>query len=240
MTDYIVVPLFWGPTFPSVPENTSTTPFSPQQFVDALNAVVGSGYFSHLDQYGIGKTLISQPISVDDPWPTPPDGTYVTKFRVDDVSQFLKHRLTTQPEVFAEVVWGGGEIPIKPIYLIILPNGSVFWDGAVVNTSDNGYHYTSLGSDPIIWAWIYGSANLNGAILYATHEIVEALGNDGTAPKELCDECAKIEPNGVPLLNGLTVATYFDSRKNKCVAPGSLDTSIGAFRDHMLRPRQLP
>jgi hypothetical protein len=240
--DYVVAPLFWGPTFPSVPENTSTTPFTPQQFVDSLNVVVGSGYFSHLDQYGIGKVIIAQPTTVNDPWPTPPDGTYVTKFKVDDVAQFLKRRLATWPEVFVEVDIPGGGVPIKPIHLIVLPNGSVFWDGSIVNNHDNGYHYTSLGSDQIIWAWIYGSANLNGAILYATHEIVEALGKDGTAPKdkELCDDCAKTERNGVPTVNGLTVATYFDLKRNKCVAPGAIDTSVDAFRDHLERTRLSP
>jgi hypothetical protein len=62
--------------------------------------------------------------------------------------------------------------------------------------------------------------DLNDTLNVATHEIVEALGNNGGAPKELCDGCQKKYGGGVsPGIDSYTVASYFDAETNQCVAP---------------------
>jgi hypothetical protein len=54
----------------------------------------------------------------------------------------------------------------------------------------------------------------------ATHEIGEALGANGGAPKELCDDCQKKYGSGVSAgIKSFTVASYFQAKTNQCVAP---------------------
>ena len=53
-----------------------------------------------------------------------------------------------------------------------------------------------------------------------THEIVEALGDDGSAPGELCDSCLITNPSGAQGAGGISVGTYLDALNNNvCSAP---------------------
>jgi hypothetical protein len=221
--NYFVVPWFWGNTFP-LPANDATwpsTPYTPQEFSNALKSAAEGPYFSRLTQYGADSVIIQEPSSFNDPWPAGGDGYYVAKFTEQSVVDFIKQHL---PE-YGLAIFG------KPIFLVIIPNGSLLDIGAL------GAHYTfPYDGNNVIWAWMYGSSNLDSATLVATHEIVEAIGANGSAPKELCDDCAKDHPDGVTLLGGTTVATYFDAQTNTCVAPGSFeDRLLSALIDRKLQ-----
>ena len=208
--NYFVVPWFWGKTFP-LPANDATwpsTPYTPQEFSNALKSAAESPYFSRLAQYGAESVIIQEPSSFNDPWPVGSDGYYVTKFTAQSVVDFITQHL---PE-YGLAIFG------KPIFLVIIPSGSL------LDVTALGAHSTFLynGSN-VIWAWMYGMPNLDSATLVATHEIVEAIGANGFAPKELCDDCNEDQPDGVKLLGGTTVARYFDAQTNTCVAPGHFD-----------------
>jgi hypothetical protein len=57
----------------------------------------------------------------------------------------------------------------------------------------------------------------------ATHEIVEAVGENGGAPKELCHGCQHKYTAGVsPGIDNYTVASYLDADTNQCVAPAGV------------------
>ena len=87
-----------------------------------------------------------------------------------------------------------------------------------------GDHNTATwGPDSLIYIYAYVGAqkDLNDTLVVATHEIVEAAGANGTAPKELCDGCQSKYPLGKvsPGIDSYTVESYFDAQSNQCVAP---------------------
>lgn len=216
------MPWFWGKTFP-LPANDATwpsTPYTPQEFANALRSAAEFRYFSRLAQYGADSVIIQEPSGFNDPWPTGSDGYYVAKFTAQNVVDFITQHL---PE-YGIPLFG------KPIFLVIIPGGSLLDVNAL------GAHSTfSYNGSNVIWAWMYGSNSLDSATVVATHEIVEAIGANGNAPKELCDDCGKDQPDGVQLFGGTTVAPYFDAQANTCVAPGSagLPTGPAAQGDDM-------
>jgi len=70
-----------------------------------------------------------------------------------------------------------------------------------------------------IYAYVGAQADLNSTLVVATHEIVESLGENGGAPKELCDDCQSKYGTQSPGIDSYTVETYFDAETNQCVAP---------------------
>jgi hypothetical protein len=107
-----------------------------------------------------------------------------------------------------------------PIYIVITPRGG----GNTDATDSLGEHLTAVwGPDNLIYIYAYVGAqgDLNDTLVVATHEIVEALGENGGAPKELCDGCQKKYPLGTvrPGIDSYTVESYFDAQNNQCVAP---------------------
>jgi len=216
--NYCVVPWFWGKTFRANDATWPSTPYTPQEFSNALRSAAESPYFSRLAQYGAKSVIIQEPVSFDDPWPAGSDGYYVAKFTQQNVEDFIKRHL---PE-YGLPIFG------KPIFLVIIPQGSLLDVHAL------GAHFTlNYNDNNVIWAWMYGAPNLDSATLVATHEIVEAIGASGTAPKELCDDCDK--GDGVKLLGGTTVAPYFDAQANTCVAPGSFHPESTVLTDFIDR-----
>ena len=210
--NYFVVPWFWGKTFPLPADDPTwpTKPYTSQDFSRALRSAADHHYFSRLTQYGAESVIIQESKVFNDPWPTGGDGYYVARFTVQNVVDFITRHL---PE-YGIALFG------TPIFLVVIPAGSL------LDVGELGAHFTLSHNDaPVIWAWMYGSSNLGGATLVATHEIVEAIGANGGAPKELCDDCAATEPGGATLRDGTVVATYFDASTNTCVAPGRLELS---------------
>jgi hypothetical protein len=71
MTNYCVVPMFWGPTFPKGANdpNFPATPYVPDDFKKALESIVDYGYFAALAEYGTGEVVITEPFPFPDPWP---------------------------------------------------------------------------------------------------------------------------------------------------------------------------
>src|SRR5215813_2841495 len=73
----------------------------------------------------------------------------------------------------------------------------------------------------VLYAYVGAQKDLNDTIVVATHEIVEALGDNGGAPKELCDGCRLLYPEVNVIVDTFTVESYFDAATNQCVAPPS-------------------
>ena len=214
---YMIVPLFWGSAFPR-PSNDPTwasSPYTPQQLMDGLVSIRDAGYFSRLAQYGAEHVEIQSPTTLNDPWPA---GTsyYVAVFTLDDVVGFLTRHLPSFNIVFMDrpII----HLDLRPIFLVVLPNGSL------LDVNLFGAHtVTYLGTHKVTYAWIYAGDKLEVATRYATHEIVEAIGADLNAPKELCDDCAKQFPVGLHMPGGVQAETYFDQQAGGCVAPGNLE-----------------
>ena len=217
LTDYRVFVIFWGDIFPpaALKNWLPLTPYTPHQYVAALHDILTSGYFSELDQYHVGQIAFTGPIVSNDPWPNG-EATFVTKVSNDDVVALIKRNFNklfpTPPHV--------GER--KPIYLVVLPAGAVHAKDSEADTSEVGEHWTFQNDgDEVIVAYGLGDGTLDAAMTIATHELVEALGLDGGAPKELCDDCKTANPAGAPGPGGVIVETYFDAVNNRCVAPPS-------------------
>ena len=97
-------------------------------------------------------------------------------------------------------------------------NGMVPDEGAL------GQHLVFQWASPVglinvIWAWVPAQSNLSDTMKVITHEIVEALGADGSAPKELCDDCVAANPGGARSAGGFIVETYYNAARNDCIAP---------------------
>ena len=71
----------------------------------------------------------------------------------------------------------------------------------------------------LIYAYVGAQSDLNDTLGVATHEIVEAIGQNGGAPKELCDDCLTKYGLSNAGIDSYTVNSYFDAETNQCVAP---------------------
>jgi hypothetical protein len=209
MVDYCVIPVFWGATFPRVPvfAGVATIPYVPAELSDALDSIGRAQYFSGLRQYNARNVSIARPSVFSDPWPNAGNGYYVTTFTQEQVVAFLENHL--------------GNIPVPngttPIYAVVIPSGSL------LDVSALGAHGTlDAAHQNRIWFWMYGGNSVQGACQVATHEIVEAIGQDFGVPNELCDDCKATFPEGRTMQNGLVVETYLDARTSRCIAPGSM------------------
>ena len=111
-----------------------------------------------------------------------------------------------------------------PIYIVITPRGGLMTD----DPSSIGEHSTfSWGphNKNVVYAYVGAQSDLNDTLGVATHEIVEAMGANGDAPMELCDNCQGLYGSVNAGIDSFTVAPYFDASTNKCVAPPSFSKS---------------
>jgi hypothetical protein len=213
--NYTIVLIFWG--LPQ-PPNQSKWPstLTSSDLSNALTAIANGGYFSLLSQYSfklIGMagppTMLTQP-----PWP-PGDSTYTTRFTMTDITNFITHSFSSgvpSPDKFSN---------ITPVYIVITPRGGLMTDDPNSVGEHGTFHWGPTNRN-VIYAYVDAQSDLNDTIAVATHEIVEALGANGGAPKELCDDCQKLYGQGVSAgIGTFSVASYLDAATNQCVAPPS-------------------
>jgi hypothetical protein len=215
VASYTIVLMLWGP--PQVPNQTQwLTSVTGKDLGNALTTVAGSAYFDALGQYNAGQVTVA---SADPPQLSQPpvplgNSQFSTLF---DMNTDIANVVTTSfsngipsPDQFTDSI---------PIYVVITPRGGHSTDAP----TSNGEHGTSTwGPSKMIFIYAYANVleDLNNTVGIVTHEIVEAIGKNGGAPKELCDDCEHKYGRGVPAgINGYTPASYFDAKGNQCVAP---------------------
>jgi hypothetical protein len=104
-------------------------------------------------------------------------------------------------------------------YIVITPFGGLMTDDPN-SLGEHSIYSWGEGRVNVIYAYSGAQSKLNDALRVATHEIVEALGANGGAPKELCDDCQNCYGPGVDAgIGTFTVASYFDAATNQCIAP---------------------
>jgi hypothetical protein len=233
MVDYSIVIILWGP--PQPPKQTKwLSSLTGPALKSALKDIINGGYFKKMKQYKVGKVTItsSSPHSISTtklPWPKgckKRGVEFTTCFKMSDVSNFIT-------KSFSKGVWSPDKFKTTtPIYIVITPRGGYCTD----EPNSLGAHSTFTWSKnwqvgpvkhglivgPVLYAYVGAQSDLNDTIAVATHEIVEAMGKSGGAPKELCDDCATKYGGGVNAgIDSYTVASYFDAKTNQCVAPPS-------------------
>jgi len=213
---FTVVLMLWGP--PQPPNQTKwLSTLTGADLNRALTAIAGSTYFNRLAQYDVEQVSIwpsFPPQLSNPPWP-PGNNQYTTLFNsTTDIINVITANFSSgipSPDTFSDTI---------PIYIVITPRGSY----ATNDPTSGGDHQTSVwGPSNLIYLFAYVGAqgNLNQTLVSATHEIVEAMGKFGSAPKELCDDCNSNYPPGSvsPGIDSYTVESYFDAQANQCVAP---------------------
>jgi hypothetical protein len=210
---YTVVLMLWGP--PQPPNQTKwPSTLTGKALSGALTAIAGTTYFDSLAQYKVKKVTIEagDPHQLTDPWPKG-NATFTTLFTMQEVADVITKNFSSgvpSPDTFSNTM---------PVYIVITPRGGSMTD----DPSSLGEHGTSTwgaAKRVFIYAYVGAQSDLNDTLVVATHEIVEAVGDSGTAPKELCDGCAAKYPGAVNAgIGSYTVASYFDEKNNKCVAP---------------------
>ncbi len=214
--DYTIVLMLWGPPQPPSQTKWLSTLTGPD-LSSALTEIAGAGYFTSLAQYKVKQVIIAgspTPLTKP-PWP-PGDSKFTTLFTVkDDITKVIKTSFSSgvpSPDKFSNTI---------PVYIVITPRGGEATD----HPRTLGYHSTlrwGPANTKVLFAYVGAQSNLNDTIAVATHEIVEAIGDNGGAPKELCDGCKALYGQGVTAgIETFSVASYFDAATNQCVAPPS-------------------
>ncbi len=213
--NYTVVLMLWGP--PQPPDQTKwLSTLTGKDLSSALTTIAGTTYFNSLAQYNVKHVTIAAgdpPQLTTPPWP-PGDSTFTTRFSVaTDIANVVTASFSSgvpSPDKFTDTT---------PVYIVITPRGGFATDAP----SSIGEHKTSCWGPSkivLIYAYVGAQSDLNDTLAVATHEIVEALGENGGAPKELCDDCQSKYGGGVNAgIDSYTVAGYFDATTNQCVAP---------------------
>jgi len=208
--------MLWGPPQPPEPYKKNwPTSLTGKALHQALTTIAGSTYFNRLAQYNFKQITMASgdpPQLSDPPWP-PGNKKYTTLFNSStDIPNVIAKSFAEgipSPDTFSNSI---------PIYIVITPRGAYATDA-----SDSlGDHQTAVwGPDNLIYIYAYVGAqsDLNDTLVTATHEIVEAIGEMGGAPKELCDDCDSKYGAVTPGIDSYTVDSYFDAETNKCVAP---------------------
>jgi hypothetical protein len=214
--DYTVVLMLWGP--PQPPDQTEwPSTLTGPDLSDALIKIAAGGYFSALTQYQVKKVTISgTPTALTTPpWPAG-DKTFTTRFTMNDVVGVIEKSFSlgvSAPDKFTDST---------PVYIVITPRGGLMTD----DPSSLGVHSTfSWGphNKNVVYAYVGAQADLNSTLSVATHEIVEAMGANGDAPMELCDNCQDLYGAVNAGIGSFTVAPYFDASMKQCVAPPSFN-----------------
>jgi hypothetical protein len=214
MASYTVVLMLWGPPQPPNQTKWLSTLTGPD-LSNALTQIANGGYFSLLAQYKVKQvTIAGRPTPLTTPpWP-PGDSQFTTRFSMNDIVNVVEGS-------FSSGVPSPDKFNTTPIYIVITPRGGLMTD----NPNSLGEHSRFCWSPAninVIYAYVGAQGDLNDTIPVATHEIVEALGANGGAPKELCDDCQTLYGSGVSAgIGTFSVASYFDAATNQCVAPPS-------------------
>lgn len=214
--DYTVVLMLWGP--PQPPGQTAwLSTLTGPDLSDALTKIAAGGYFGALTQYHVKKVAISgTPTALTlPPWPAG-DKTYITRFTMNDVVAVIESGFgvgVPAPDKFTDST---------PVYIVITPRGGLMTD----DPSSIGEHSTfSWGphNQNVVYAYVGAQSDLNDTLSVATHEIVEAMGANGDAPMELCDNCQDRYGGVNAGIGTFTVAPYFEASTKQCVAPPSFN-----------------
>jgi hypothetical protein len=205
--------MLWGPTQPPG-QNTWLSTLTGPDLSTALAQLADGGYFSMMAQYHVEQvTIYGPPTLLNTPnWP-PADllGQFTTRFTMLDIVNVITTSFghgVPSPDKFIDI----------PVYIVITPRGGLCTD----YPNSTGAHETfpwGPANTNVIYAYVGAQSDLSGTIPVATHEIVEALGQNGGAPKELCDDCKTQFGEKVTGTDNLPVASYFDAILNQCVAP---------------------
>jgi hypothetical protein len=213
---YSVVLMLWGPPQPphqhTKPKWPST--LTGKELRQALAKIAKTTYFHSLAQYNVKKVSIA----AGDP-PQFPNGLkhgtkkYTTRFTMKDVVNVVEKSFSKDvpaPDSFKNSI---------PVYIVITPRGGLMTDDRNALGEHSAFSWGSSKLN-VLYAYVGAQKDLNDTLKVATHEIVEAVGDNGCATKELCDACATKYGLGVKTgIASYTVASYFDAKKNKCVAP---------------------
>jgi hypothetical protein len=211
---YTVVLMLWGP--PQPPNQTTwLSTLTGTDLSRALTNIAASTYFNRLTQYNVKQITIAPgdpPQLSNPPWP-PGNNQYTTLFNTaTDLPNVIATSFSSgvpSPDTFSNTI---------PVYIVITPRGGFATDAS----GDVGDHQTAIwGPNNLIYiyCWVGAQGDLNDTLVVATHEIVEAIGANGGAPKELCDDCSGKYGNARPGIDSYTVESYFDAQNNQCVAP---------------------
>ncbi len=213
---YTLVLLLWGP--PQPPDQTKwQSTLTAKGLGSAMTAIAASTYFNSLAQYAVTNVTVASadPPQVGTPkWPAG-NAKFTTLFSVTTdianvVSTAIKNGVIPSPDTFTDSI---------PVYIVITPRGGSATDAP----NSLGEHMTTQwGPDKeiLIYAYAGAQSDLNDTLNVVTHELVEAIGLNSDAPKELCDDCQTKYGGGVsPGISTYTVASYFDASGNQCVAP---------------------
>jgi hypothetical protein len=212
---YTLVLMMWGP--PQLPGQTKwLSSLTAKDLGSAMTTIAGSTYFNSLAQYAAKQVTIA---SADPPQlstPKLPAGNtqFTTLFSVGtDIANVIKTSIKSgavpSPDSFGDSI---------PVYIVITPRG-----GSATDASNSlGDHTTTTwgpSNEILIYAYAGAQSDLNDTLNVVTHELVEAIGLNSDAPKELCDDCEKYGGGVSPGISTYTVASYFDANSNQCVAP---------------------
>ena len=213
---YTLVLMLWGP--PQLPGQTKwLSSLTAKDLGSAMTTIAGSAYFNSLAQYAVKQVTVA---SADPPQlstPKLPAGNtqFTTLFTVSKdianvVTTGIKNGTIPSPDTFGDSI---------PVYIVITPRGGSATDAP----NSLGEHMTSTwgpSKEILIYAYAGAQSDLNDTLNIVTHELVEAIGLNSDAPKELCDDCQTKYGTGVsPGISTYTVASYFDDNGNQCVAP---------------------
>jgi hypothetical protein len=212
-SNYTVVLMLWGP--PQLPKQTKwPSTLTGKGLSNALTTIAGTTYFDSLAQYNVGKVTIKagDPPQLTNPLPKG-DEKFTTRFSLTEVGDVITKNFSSgipSPDSFSNTI---------PVYIVITPRGGLATDAP----NSLGEHGTSTwGPSKIhfIFAYVGAQSDLNDTLSVATHEIVEAIGRNGSAQIEICDGCQNKYGGGVNAgIGSFTVASYLDAQNNKCVAP---------------------
>ncbi len=213
---YTLVLMLWGP--PQLPGQTKwQSTLTAKDLGNAMSALAASTYFSSMAQYAVKQVTVASvdPPQLSTPKLPPGNAQFTTLFTVATdiasvVTDSIANGAVPKPDSFGSNI---------PVYIVITPRGGSATDA--VNSL--GEHLTMMwgpANTIILYAYAGAQSDLNDTLNVVTHELVEAIGNNSNAPKELCDDCQTKYGGGVsPGVGSYTAASYFDTNGNQCVAP---------------------
>jgi hypothetical protein len=207
MKQIVIVPIYWGDWW--VPARGS--PYNWAEVNGLLQTVVGGRYMDCLNQYGIGRGVVSK--------------TYV--YPLDPPSSGFSDPM--RDWMFKTAI-NGGHVPAptdydlntqEPFYcLIVKPGVEHLLDPSLApDVATGAYHYPFLEQywDGGTWpggqvCWVKGDSSISGTIQRIVHEMAEAYSTAG----EISDQC---QSQGPVVVDGITVPQYWSVADNACCPP---------------------
>jgi hypothetical protein len=215
---YTVVLMLWGPPQPPKKKQPKKK-FWPStlkgpQLRKALTKISKTKYFGRLKQYNVEQVTVAggNPPQFANSFKSPTK-KFSTRFSMSDVENIITQSFKKgirSPDKFTSSI---------PFYIVITPRGGQLSDDHNALGDHDSFRWGPANMN-VLYAYVGAQSDLNSTLNVATHEIDEAVGDNGSAPKELCDGCANTWTGGVsPKIGSFTVASYYDADADKCVAP---------------------